>query len=154
MQLACCSGGRPDPTLRALPFHALGMGEIQHRGGLRYRQAPEAVVLRRRSGKKSVLLVTHGIPEKHGGFGVCGLRLSALRRYIGLHFGQGRLHGGLGAAQAHRQAPAGSARIALPAAGIQGQGLAAPAVQQLQGLWLPQGADQAGLARRKRQHLE
>ena len=113
------------------------LGQGQGGGGLRQRQSPQRIGIAA-LGKPGVLLLAQAVPQGRGL--VVGQALAA-------QFLAGGLHGGLGTAQAQPQ-------LALrPAAGVQRQGLAAPAVQCLQGLRFVHGKDQGGLRRGHGQHF-
>ena len=89
------------------------------------------------------MLVTAGLPVRLGGGQV---------QPLAAHLAAGGLHCGHGAAQAHIEC--GHTTVVHPAAGVQRQGLAAPAVQVGQGLGLRQLEAQRGLGRGHGQHLE
>ena len=150
------TGRSPEPAQGAVPFDEHWVGQVQHRDGLRYRESPEAQFGRGWC-KEGQGLLTAGGP--------IGASLDVVHpRGVatgGLHIGHqaraGGLYGRQRAAQSHEQKvlrwPGGG--VIHPAAGVQRQRLAAPAVEQVQGCGLRHArAHQCGLGRGHRQHLE
>ena len=138
---------RLHPAQRAMPLdqRAHGAcGQRQHRRLGGHRQAPQ-----RKLGPGQPVIepgqtvVAARIPIR----GDLGIVLSLPAQRLA-----GRLHRGLGAAQAQEQAAL--AAILYPAAGVERQRLSAPVVEPLQRLRLAALEAQRGLARCLRQHLE
>ena len=153
-----CVHRRPQPPLRALPFDVLRRRaharHLDHRRGLWHRQAPQALVGRRRLEKRQGVFAA-GAPVGCGRGVVHDLCVQG--RSVGAHARDGRLHRCHRAAQTHKQKVRHRLRraVAHPRAGVQRQGLTAPAVQELQGLGLRQAlAHQGGLGGRHRQDLQ
>ena len=152
--------GSPEPALRALPFDVLrrraDARHIDHRRGLWHRQTPQALIGRRRLKKRQGLFAA-GAPVGPGRSVVHHRDLCAQGRSVGAHARDGRLHRRHRAAQTHKQKVRHRLRraVAHPRTGVQRQGLAAPAVQHIQGRGLVQThAHQRGLGGRDGQDLQ
>ena len=127
-----------------MPLDQLGFGQVQRRCRRWQAQAPECEVRRGRL-EEGQPLVAAGVPS--------GLGRGQL--HAGLFAQQLRAtgpHGGLGTAQA--QVQLAFAVFCLPAAGVERQRLAAPALQAIKRLRLRQLEAQRGVGGRHGQHLE
>ncbi|VTU13000.1 hypothetical protein SRS16CHR_00239 [Variovorax sp. SRS16] len=129
------------PALGAVPFEEGRSLEVDGGRGLGHREAPEAV--RAGDAEPGQALVACGLPV---GLGLCiGLTLAA-------QVPAGGIDRGHGAAQAQPEAAGGV--LFAPAAGVEGQRLGAPAVEQAQGIGLGAFEAQGGLGGGDGQDLE
>ena len=142
-QLLGLRSRRLDPAQCAPPLeHRRRARQGQHGCRVRQTQAPQTVVVG--AGKQGAALLTHRLPEP--------LRLRCIDRLASQGLAGGG-HGCLRTAQPQIELSAG-VRRREPAAGVDRQGLARPAIELLQGLALRHVEAQGGLGHRTRQYLE
>ena len=148
--------GCPQPALGTLPFDVLRIREVQNGRGLRHRQAPQTSIGCGRLEKSQALLAT-GAPVLCG-FGIVHLLYLCTQGHrVVVHLAQSRLHCGHRAAQTYKQIITDlfCCRVAHPSTGVQGHWLSAPAVQQVQRIFLRQArTHERGFSRSDGQHLE